>query len=206
MVARRVEHHLVDDHVLVPCRVVAAPLRVVGHGEPLAAAVRECLHRAPAAWPVELQRLQHCVAVEQINRQLPSRRKIDLDDRRTPARYLAKQRCTVGKITPRGHRQAVQIHRTVAAVVNLHPVNGALAGEVHLVQAKRLAKRRTAHVRRARRGVGEQKPLGASAWFAADRPAVQHHVGPDRRHHGLAVRLRQINRHRRLDAEPGGRE
>ena len=44
MVARRIEHHLVDDHVLVARRVVGAPLCVVGHCEPFTAPVRERLH------------------------------------------------------------------------------------------------------------------------------------------------------------------
>ena len=203
MIARWVEHHLVDDNVLVPCRVVSTPLGMLDDSEPLAAAVRVRLQRAFAVWPAEQLRLQHRITISQVDRHLARRLEVHRDNFPATARCLTKKRCAVGKITPSGHRQAVQIHSTFAAVVKFHPVDGTLAGKVHLVQAKRLAKRRTAHVRRARRGIGKQKPLGAPARLAANRATVQRHVGPDCRHHGHAVRLRQINRHRRLDAESG---
>ena len=64
MVARRVEHHLVDDHVLVPCRIITTPLRILGNSEPLAATVRKRLHRALAFGTVEQLRMQHRVAIE----------------------------------------------------------------------------------------------------------------------------------------------
>ena len=196
MIARWVEHHLVDDYVLMPCRIVAGTLCILDHGKPFAAAVRKSLHRALTFGTFEHLRLQYRIAIEQIDRHLAPRLKVHRDNVPAATRRLTKQRYAIGKITPRGHRQAVQIHSAFAAVIKFHPVNGALTVEVHLIQAKCLTKRRTAHVCRGRSGVGKQKPLRASARLAADRAAIQRHVGPNRRYHGLAVRLRQINRHR----------
>ena len=196
MIARWVEHHLVDDHVLVSCRIVAGTLCILGHGKPFAAAVRKSLHRALTFGTFKHLRLQYRIAIEQIDRYLAPRLKVHRDNVTAATRRLTKQRYAIGKITPRGHRQAVQIHSAFAAVIKFHPVNGDLTVEVHLIQTKCLTKRRTANVCRGRCRVGEQKPLGAPARLATDRAAVQRHISPNRRHHGLAIRLRQINRHR----------
>ena len=90
MIARRVEHHLVDDYVFVPCRVIAMPLRILVHGEPFVATVRKRLHRALAFGTVEQLRLQHRIAIEQVNRHLTSRLEVHRDNVPAVARYLTK--------------------------------------------------------------------------------------------------------------------
>ncbi len=44
MITWRIKHDFIDYHILVPCRVVDAPLRILGHGKPLAATVGKGLH------------------------------------------------------------------------------------------------------------------------------------------------------------------
>ncbi len=173
MISRRIVHDLVDDHVFIPLWIVIASARAVAHDKPLVAAIGICLCGAFIIRAARRDRLHYRASVEQEKRHLPARIDVHLHHGRAPCRYRTCQLDPIGKITPRGQRQAFQTHRAFTRVVNLNPVYAAVLGKMNLVQAKRLAKRVAAHVGGARRGVREQVPLGCPRWFAADRPPVK---------------------------------
>ena len=173
MISRRIVHDLVDDHVFIPLRIVIASARAVAHDKPLVAAIGICLCGAFIIRATRRNPLHHRASIKQKKRHLPARIDVNLHHSRAPCRHRTCQLDPVGKITPRGQRQAFQTHRAFTRVVNLNPVHTTVLGEMNLVQAKRLAKRVATHVGCAWRGIGEQVPLGCPRWFAADRPTVE---------------------------------